>query len=72
MGKVIVYAELSRQGKHRYRQQLQFFAHWFRDILPLFLILELPYQEFELIEDFCDPTPVEQMTQIRSVVGEVW
>jgi hypothetical protein len=72
MGKVIVHGEFFRQGEHRYFQLLQFFAHWFRDLLPLFSISELPYREFELIEAFRDPTPVEQRTQIRSVAGEVW
>jgi hypothetical protein len=41
MGKVIVHAEFSRQGDHRYLQQMQFFAHWFRDLLPLFSLREL-------------------------------
>jgi hypothetical protein len=72
MGKVIVHGEFSKQGEHRYLQQLQFFAHWFRDFLPLFSIRELPYRQFEQIEAFCDPTPVEQRTQIRSVAGDVW
>jgi hypothetical protein len=72
MGKVIVHGEFSGQGEHRYLQQLQFFAHWFRDLPPLFSICELPYVEFELIKAFYDPTPVEQRTQIRSVAGEVW
>jgi hypothetical protein len=51
MGKVIVHGELSRQGEHQYLQQLQFFAHWFRDLLPLFSIRELPYRE--LLSGIC-------------------
>jgi hypothetical protein len=34
------HGEFSRQGKHQYLQQLQFFADWFWDILPLFSIWE--------------------------------
>jgi hypothetical protein len=33
---VIAHGEFSRQAEHRYLQQLQFFAHWFRELLPLF------------------------------------
>jgi hypothetical protein len=71
MGKVIVHAEFSRQVERRYHQQLQFFPSPFRNFLPLFSMCELPYREFELIEDFRDPTPMEQRTQICSVRGEV-
>jgi hypothetical protein len=72
MGKLIVHGQSSRQWEHRYLQQLQFFAHWSRDILLLFSIRELPYREFELMEAFRDPTPVEQRIQIHLVAGEVW
>jgi hypothetical protein len=53
-----------KQNKYT-SQQLQFFAHWFQDFLPFFSTCELPYWEFELIEAFFDPMPVEQRTQIR-------
>jgi hypothetical protein len=38
MSKVTVHGEFSRRGEHRYLQQLQFFAHCFRDLLPLFSV----------------------------------
>jgi hypothetical protein len=41
MVKATVHGEFSEQGEHRYLQQLQFFAHWFRDLLLLFSICEL-------------------------------
>jgi hypothetical protein len=41
MGKVIIRGEFVREGERRYLQQLQFFAHWFWDLLPVFLIPEL-------------------------------
>jgi hypothetical protein len=72
MGKMTVHGELYAQVEHRYRQQLQFFAHWSRGLYPHFSVRELPYQMLELIEAFRDPTPVEQRAQIRSVAGEVW
>jgi hypothetical protein len=64
MGRVIVHGEFSQQREHWYLQQLQFFAHWFWDLFPLFSICELPYQESELREAFHDLMPVEQMNQI--------
>jgi hypothetical protein len=41
VGKVTVQGEFFRQGEHRYHQQLKFFAHRFRDLLPLFSICDL-------------------------------
>jgi hypothetical protein len=40
-----------------------------RDLLPLFSVWELPYLKLELIEVFCDLSPMEQRTQSRSVIG---
>jgi hypothetical protein len=71
MGKVAVHGEFSRQGEGRYLQQLQIFAHWFRKLLLLFSIHELPYPELELIGAFYDQRPVEKRTHICSVAGEV-
>jgi hypothetical protein len=41
MGKVAVHDEFSRPGEHQYLQLLQFFAHRFWDLLPLFSMGEL-------------------------------
>ena len=51
--------------------KLQFFGCWFWDILTVFSARKVPSREFELIEAFRDPTPVDQWTQIRSVLCEV-
>jgi hypothetical protein len=48
LGKMTVHGQLPRKLWHQYIQQLQLFAHWFRDPLPLFSIRELTYREFEL------------------------
>jgi hypothetical protein len=41
LGKVILHGEFSRQGDSRYFLQMQFFAHCFRDHLPIFSMREL-------------------------------
>lgn len=70
--KVIVHGEFSNEGEYRYLQQQQFLTHWFQNPLPLFLIRNLPYREFELIESFRIPMAVGERTQIRFVAGGVW
>jgi hypothetical protein len=42
-GKMTVHREFSRQGEHLHLQQLQFLANWFRDLLPIFSIHEIPH-----------------------------
>jgi hypothetical protein len=69
---VTVHGEFSSQAEHWYLQQLQFFAHWFCELPPLFSVSKLPYQEFELIEALYNLIPMEQMTQIHWVTGKVW
>jgi hypothetical protein len=50
----------SPDEENQYLQQLQFCAHWFWDLLPLFSIHELACWEFRLIEAFCDLKPVDR------------
>jgi hypothetical protein len=38
---VIVHGDFLRQGENRYLQQIYFFTHWFRDLVPFFSICEL-------------------------------
>jgi hypothetical protein len=40
VSKASVHGAFSRQGEHQYLQQVQFFTHWFQDLLPLFSICE--------------------------------
>ena len=52
--------------------ELQFFGHWYRDLLPRFSVRELPFRELALIETFHEPTPGEQRAQTVSFVGNLW